>query len=217
MTYPFEVPVFGYQGYTITKDSDVISYKYRKPRLMAKHHLNARDNQRVRVSLFDGSQQHHEFVEELMMLSFIGLPGTNQYIYHIDGDDTNDKLENLVYSTATEFYRDDAMYPSESWKTIGDYEVSNYGRVITHMKNRHILVKAHPDKDGYMQIGTNGKTHKVHHLVLNAFIGLRPKGMEACHNDGNPANNHISNLRWDTHGNNERDKYLHGTGRWSKR
>jgi hypothetical protein len=39
--------------------------------------------------------------------------------------------------------------------------------------------------------------------------------MEACHNDGGRANNRVSNLRWDTHKNNERDKLAHGTGRRS--
>lgn len=35
--------------------------------------------------------------------------------------------------------------------------------------------------------------------------------MEGCHNDGNPKNNWLYNLRWDTHLNNEKDKELHGT------
>jgi hypothetical protein len=35
--------------------------------------------------------------------------------------------------------------------------------------------------------------------------------MECCHNDGNPNNNHLSNLRWDTSKNNHADKVRHGT------
>lgn len=35
--------------------------------------------------------------------------------------------------------------------------------------------------------------------------------MESCHNDGNPDNNLMGNLRWDTHKNNVGDKRLHGT------
>src|SRR5262245_56522562 len=38
----------------------------------------------------------------------------------------------------------------------------------------------------------------VHRLLLLVFVGLCPPGMEACHNDGNKANNILSNLRWDT-------------------
>lgn len=51
----------------------------------------------------------------------------------------------------------------------------------------------------------------VHDLVLEAFTGPRPDGMEGCHNDGVPANNVHSNLRWDTHQGNNADKKLHGT------
>jgi len=40
---------------------------------------------------------------------------------------------------------------------------------------------------------------------------LCPKGMEACHNDGNRLNNKINNLRWDTLSNNQLDRKKHGT------
>jgi hypothetical protein len=33
--------------------------------------------------------------------------------------------------------------------------------------------------------------------------------METCHNNGNPADNRLENLRWDTHVANEADKRLH--------
>lgn len=47
----------------------------------------------------------------------------------------------------------------------------------------------------------NGKryTRSVHRLVLEAFVGPKPPGMEGCHfPDPDPANNRLSNLRWDT-------------------
>jgi len=51
----------------------------------------------------------------------------------------------------------------------------------------------------------------VHQLILEAFVGPCPEGMECCHNDGNPANNRLTNLRWDTHKANAADQVLHGT------
>lgn len=51
----------------------------------------------------------------------------------------------------------------------------------------------------------------VHQLVLEAFIGPRPAGMMACHNDGNPANNRVENLRWDTQSSNIFDAIGQGT------
>jgi len=35
-------------------------------------------------------------------------------------------------------------------------------------------------------------------LVLTFFVGPRPDGMQACHADGDPANNRLENLRWET-------------------
>lgn len=51
----------------------------------------------------------------------------------------------------------------------------------------------------------------VHRLVLEAFLGACPPGMEGCHNNGDATDNHIENLRWDTHHNNMLDKIKHGT------
>jgi hypothetical protein len=51
----------------------------------------------------------------------------------------------------------------------------------------------------------------VHFLVLTTFVGPRPKGMEACHGNGDCFDNHLSNLRWDTPVNNHADKRKHGT------
>lgn len=118
---------------------------------------------------------------------------------------------------------------TEQWKPItgyeGYYEVSNQGRVrsvervimrsngIPQRINERImspgLRRDHPGvnlhKDGKF------KAHYVHTLVLTAFVGPRPPGHEGCHNDGNPANNRVENLRWDTPLGNANDKRLHGT------
>lgn len=51
----------------------------------------------------------------------------------------------------------------------------------------------------------------VHKLVLEAFVGPCPEGMEACHNNGDSYDNRLCNLRWDTHLNNVHDKIKHGT------
>lgn len=50
--------------------------------------------------------------------------------------------------------------------------------------------------------GVDGSPYRgdlyVHHLVLAAFVGPRPVGMEACHQNDEPTDNRLVNLRWDT-------------------
>lgn len=55
------------------------------------------------------------------------------------------------------------------------------------------------------------KDFLLHRLVLELFVGPCPEGMECCHGDGDPANNCLSNLRWDTTESNMKDRDLHGT------
>lgn len=67
--------------------------------------------------------------------------------------------------------------------------------------------------------GVDGKRHvvAVHKLILLAFVGPCPSGMECCHYDGNPANNQLDNLRWDTPKGNQADKKRHGTSNEGER
>jgi hypothetical protein len=58
----------------------------------------------------------------------------------------------------------------------------------------------------------------VHRLVLEAFIGPCPPGMEACHYpDPSRQNNHVGNLRWDTKQENAHDRYRDRLPRTGKR
>lgn len=70
-------------------------------------------------------------------------------------------------------------------------------------------------KKGYLRatLSVNKASHprQVQRLVLLAFVGPCPDGMEACHRDGNGRNNALSNLRWDTHLANMRDAVRHGS------
>jgi hypothetical protein len=71
------------------------------------------------------------------------------------------------------------------------------------------------DQDGYLRVKlrteSGPRMFSLHRLILEAFVGPPPDGMQACHIDGNKTNNMPSNLRWDTCKANIEDKKRHGT------
>lgn len=83
------------------------------------------------------------------------------------------------------------------------------GRILRGWLRKH---KARPVAM-FVALRRDGQTFEVriHRLVLEAFVGPCPAGMEGCHNDGNPQNNALDNLRWDTHAANHLDSVRHGT------
>lgn len=120
---------------------------------------------------------------------------------------------------------------TDSWLPVvgyeGLYEVSDLGlvRSLDHYSRagahasrlyRGRQLRAVPGELGRLQVSLHDgagrqKTRLVHHLVLEAFVGPKPDGTEACHGDGDASNNRLTNLRWDTHVSNEADKRSHGT------
>ena len=120
----------------------------------------------------------------------------------------------------------------EVWRDVpgyeGLYQVSTLGRVKSVPKAvrygfnfryvRAKILKPRPDEAGYLQVVLcKGKTHRqfmVHRLVLEAFVGPCPEGMEGCHHPDNDITNcKLTNLRWDTHKANCADKEQAGTVR----
>lgn len=85
------------------------------------------------------------------------------------------------------------------------------GRVLSPSRHRrgHHRYQLHADgRVGYVQ---------AHRAVLEAFVGPCPSGMEACHNNGDPSDNRLVNLRWDTRSNNTLDAVRHGTQRQARK
>lgn len=117
---------------------------------------------------------------------------------------------------------------NEKWRPVpcrdGMYEVSDLGRVrsldrvVTRIDGRTCRYRGKtlnpstartPDYP-VVYLG-NGRSARVHNLVLESFVGPRPTGMVACHNDGNHHNNRLRNLRWDSYSANNHDLVKHNT------
>ena len=117
----------------------------------------------------------------------------------------------------------------ENWKPIvgleNYYEVSNLGNVRSLIRTgqTRLGLRKYGGKvltpitlsTGYLGVNLTKKGYRkqysVHFLVLTAFIGECPKGMEGCHNNGIRNDCRLENLRWDTRKNNHADKRTHGT------
>jgi hypothetical protein len=135
---------------------------------------------------------------------------------------TGDPLSSLV--------PDSPDLPGERWRPVpgweGYYSVSDHGRVrsVARVINRSDgstqRVKARVLRLGrgtkgrpivILYASGQGLTQQVHRLVAAAFIGPCPPGLEVCHNNGDPTDNLLPNLRYDTRSENMFDKQRHGT------
>ena len=98
----------------------------------------------------------------------------------------------------------------------GDYAVSSCGRVWSKKSGAWKELKRTPDNNGYLHVSLcrfgKVRNYTVHRLVLEAFVGPRPDGMEARHLNGRKNDNRAFNLAWGTRSENEFDKQRHGNG-----
>lgn len=107
---------------------------------------------------------------------------------------------------------------NEIWKPIieyeGLYEVSSFGRVKrlarktwNNNHNKDIIMSAKPDKKGYSRfkltkINGDIRLIQIHRLVCGAFHPNPENKPCVNHIDGNPKNNHYTNLEWVTYSEN---------------
>lgn len=96
----------------------------------------------------------------------------------------------------------------------GLYRVSSDGYVWSVRQSKRMSPSR--GKHGHLRVilyktGCPPKTMTVHKLVKNSFHGPTPDGLFVCHNNGDPTDNRLFNLRFDTPSANMYDKQKHGT------
>lgn len=119
---------------------------------------------------------------------------------------------------------------TEVWAAVpgyeGLYEVSDLGRMRSlnrdgfvrdgkiwgRRRGKFLALQQHPDGHMITRLSRAGvaSSVKVHRIVAAVFVPGFASELEVCHNDGNAANNVWTNLRWDTHAENNRDTVRHG-------
>jgi hypothetical protein len=113
---------------------------------------------------------------------------------------------------------------AEQWRHVvgyeGRYMVSSFGNVRSlFARNRTYAIRLKPTKPSvnpyrkvqlYDGIHSEGQSFKVCVLVLRAFVGECPEGMESCHADTNCSNDRLDNQYWGTRKENMQDSVLAG-------
>ena len=91
----------------------------------------------------------------------------------------------------------------ETWRIVNEfpaYLVSDLGRVQRSKTGR--ILKPWLTKKGrpYVDLcmGNHRKKRFPHNLVMEAFVGPKPEGMEVNHKDGDKVNNRLDNLEYVT-------------------
>lgn len=95
------------------------------------------------------------------------------------------------------------------------YLVSNRGNIFSLKRNKYLSLTKTSFGHLCVCLRKKGRSYtvRVHQLVLETYRGLCPPDMECRHLNGNPADNHLENLRWGTHANNLGDRIKHGTNK----
>lgn len=133
---------------------------------------------------------------------------------------------------------DESSTKAERWLSVvgweDRYKVSDLGRVrsldrrVVDVSGRRtrvfrgIILSQTVMASGYKMVHlcsveSGSVSRYVHHLVLEAFIGPRPEGMEGCHGLQGPGDNNVTNVRWDSHQENMLDIIRHGNHYWKNR
>lgn len=91
------------------------------------------------------------------------------------------------------------------------YFVTRNGSVLSTRRSMLHPLSQREDAKGYFTVCLDGRTRKVHQLVLEAWGVVREDGQETRHLDGVPSHNVLGNLAFGTSAENKADQVRLGT------
>ena len=164
---------------------------------------------------------------------------SSAYVKHIDGDNSNDNLNNLEWSVGKDKITKykvtkqgltidgfKAVKVSSTFNYKDYYWVNSNGQVykITEVKGNEVVRMMSPftTRDGYIEYVLTNKEGKKKHkqaqrIVLTSFTGVaKYERAEVNHKDLNRSNNNLNNLEWVTPSENIKHSFLNGKVIWNK-
>jgi hypothetical protein len=91
--------------------------------------------------------------------------------------------------------------------------LSAHDQMVKSLATPFLMLNGYP----HVSLGGVKKRRYLHNLVLEAFVGPRPKGQVTRHLDGDKTNNTLSNLQYGTVSENMADRVMHGGGNQGSR
>lgn len=102
------------------------------------------------------------------------------------------------------------------WRPVPEFPkfwVSSAGVVIgpSGRVRKPVVANKHGHQGIVLYDGGKHYHRYIHRMVMEAFVGPRPDGMEVRHLNGDPSDNRLDNLVYGTHAENMQDAIAHGT------
>ena len=160
---------------------------------------------------------HDDVPDEFIARVWQVMSVTPQHTYQI-----LTKRHARMRSWVTRWYSGEIAEPYDVRPVSGypGYSVTTRGEVFGKRSDTTAGLTQEEGRQGHCRVTMHregsprsGERELVHRLVLTSFVRPPRPGEQACHRNGDPTDNRLSNLYWGTQSDNWRDRRSHGNGR----